>query len=167
MSVRPLVVALLFGGATLQAQAPQSTRPDPPATLNAAQLLARDIYKELVNINTIAEHGSTTLAAEAIARRLRAAGFAEADIFQGGPKPTKGNIVFRMRGTGARKPLILRAHLDVVEAKREDWTRDPFVFEETDGFYYGRGSTDDKPMAAIFTANLIRYRQEGFVPIAP
>ncbi|MBI2796842.1 MAG: M20/M25/M40 family metallo-hydrolase [Gemmatimonadetes bacterium] len=164
MTVRPFVAALLLGGATLRAQAPQATRPDPPASLTAQQQLAREIYRELVNINTTAEHGSTTLAADAIARRLKGAGFPEADIFQGGPKPNKGNLVFRYRGSGARKPLILLAHLDVVEAKREDWNRDPFTFEESDGFYYGRGSADDKPMAAIFTANLIRFKQEGYVP---
>ena len=146
------------------AHAQPATRPDPPASLTAQQQLAKDIYKEIVQINTTAEHGSTTRAADAIAKRLRDAGFAEKDMFQGGPKPTKGNLVFRFHGSGARKPLILLAHLDVVEAKKEDWTRDPFVFEENDGFFYGRGSTDDKPMAAIFTANLIRYKQEGFVP---
>ena len=164
MTVRPIVVALLLGAATLRAQAPQATRPNPPATLTAPQQLAREIYRELVNINTTAERGSTTLAADAIARRLKAAGFPGRDIFQGGPKPTKGNLVFRYHGSGARKPLILLAHLDVVEAKREDWTHNPFTFEENDGFFYGRGSADDKPMAAIFTANLIRYKQEGFVP---
>ena len=146
------------------AHAQQANRPDPPTTLSAAQQLAKDIYKEIVQINTTAERGSTTLAADAIAKRLRDAGFPEKDIFQGGPKPNKGNLVVRYHGSGARKPLILLAHLDVVEAKREDWTRDPFVFEENDGFFYGRGSTDDKPMAAIFAANLIRYKQEGFLP---
>jgi acetylornithine deacetylase/succinyl-diaminopimelate desuccinylase-like protein len=81
-----------------------------------------------------------------------------------GPNPRKGNLVARLRGTGARKPLLLLAHTDVVEAKREDWSVDPFTFLEQDGYFYGRGTSDDKAMAAIFIANLIRYKQEGFVP---
>ena len=80
------------------------------------------------------------------------------------PAPRKGNLVARLRGTGARRPLLLLAHLDVVEARREDWSIDPFTLLEQDGYFYGRGTSDDKAMAAIFVANLIRYRQEGFVP---
>lgn len=126
--------------------------------------LTHDIFKELIEINTTNSVGSTTLAAEAMATRLRSAGFTDKDIFIGGPNGRKGNLVATLRGTGKRKPLLLLAHLDVVEAKREDWTMDPFKFEEKEGYYYARGSRDDKAMAAIFVANLIRMKQEKIVP---
>jgi acetylornithine deacetylase/succinyl-diaminopimelate desuccinylase-like protein len=126
---------------------------------------ARDIYKELVEINTTdTPAGNVTKAAEAMAERLKAAGFAATDIQVLGPNPKKHNLVFRWHGTGARKPVLLLAHLDVVEAKREDWSFDPFTFLEKDGFFYGRGTSDDKAMAAQFVANLIRLKQEGFTP---
>jgi len=125
---------------------------------------AREIYRELIDINTTDSVGSVTKAAEAMAARLRAAGFAPADVQLLGPDPRKHNLVARLRGTGSRRPLLLVAHLDVVEAKREDWSVDPFVMIEKDGYFYGRGTTDDKAMAASLTANLIRLKQEGFVP---
>jgi acetylornithine deacetylase/succinyl-diaminopimelate desuccinylase-like protein len=126
---------------------------------------ARDIFKQLIEINTTdTERGNITTAAEAMAARLRAAGFPEADVKVLGPDPRKGNLVARYRGTGGRKPILLLAHLDVVEAKREDWSFDPFTFLEKDGYFYGRGTTDDKSMAAHFVANLIRLREEGFKP---
>ncbi|HEY3306031.1 MAG TPA: M20/M25/M40 family metallo-hydrolase [Candidatus Binatia bacterium] len=128
------------------------------------QQLAREIYKELVDINTTDSVGNTTLAAEAMARRLRRAGFPEDDIHVLGSDARKGNLVTRLRGTGARRPILLLAHLDVVEARREDWSFDPFKFQEQDGYFLGRGTSDDKAMAAIFVANLLRYKQEGFVP---
>ena len=118
---------------------------------------AREIYKELVEINTTdTPAGNVTKAAEAVAARLKAAGFPAADMQILGPDPRKGNLVFRYRGTGAARPLLLLAHLDVVEAKREDWSMDPFTFVEKDGFFYGRGTSDDKAMASQFVANLIR-----------
>src|SRR5207247_11438516 len=80
------------------------------------------------------------------------------------PGPRKGKLVARMRGTGAKKPILLVAHIDVVEAKREDWSLDPFKLQEKDGYFYGRGTADDKFMAAAFVANLIRYMQEGYKP---
>src|SRR6476619_5844349 len=126
--------------------------------------LARDIYKEFVEIRSGYTTGATTPVAEAAARRLRAAGFPEADIFIGGAIPTKANLVVRYRGTGARKPLLLLAHTDVVEAKREYWSMDPFQFIEKDGYFYGRGTGDDKSQAAIWIANLICYRREGYRP---
>ena len=128
-------------------------------------LRAREIYKELVEINTTdTPAGNVTKAAEAMAARLKAAGFPATDIQVLGPDPKKGNLVLRWRaGAGAgRKPILLLAHLDVVEAKREDWSFDPFTFLEKDGFFYGRGTSDDKAMAAQFVANLIRLKQEGF-----
>src|SRR5262245_45860994 len=118
--------------------------------LNARQAAVRAIYEELLEIDTTHSTGSTTVAAEAVAKRLRAAGVPAEDIAQLGPSPTKGNLVARLHGTGPEKPLLLLAHLDVVEAKREDWSVDPFTLLEKDGFFYGRGTADDKAMAAIF-----------------
>ena len=126
--------------------------------------LARDIYKELVEINTVTATGDTDKAAKAMAARLRAAGFSGSDVQAFTPAPRKGNLVARLRGTGARRPILLLAHLDVVEAKREDWSSDPFTLLEKDGYFYARGSADDKYMAAVFVANLIRMKQEGFMP---
>ena len=126
---------------------------------------AREIFKQLIEINTTdTPGGNVTRAAEAMAARLKAAGFADADVQVLGPDPRKGNLVARLRGTGAKRPLLLLAHLDVVEAKREDWSFDPFVFREQDGYFYGRGTSDDKSMAAHFVANLIRLKEEGFRP---
>jgi acetylornithine deacetylase/succinyl-diaminopimelate desuccinylase-like protein len=133
-------------------------------TLAPHQQLARDIYQELVEINTVTATGDIARAAEAMAARLRSAGFAGEDVQVFSPVPRKGNLVARLRGSGARKPILLLAHLDVVEAKREDWSVDPFKLLEKDGFFYGRGTGDDKFMAAAFVANLIRYKQEGFKP---
>jgi len=126
--------------------------------------LAFDIYRELIEIQTVTDRGDTGQAADAMAARLKAAGFTDEDVRVFKPAPRKGNLVARLRGTGARKPILLMAHIDVVEAKREDWTSDPFKLVEKDGFYYARGSTDDKFMASAFVANLIRYKQEGFRP---
>jgi acetylornithine deacetylase/succinyl-diaminopimelate desuccinylase-like protein len=138
-----------------------SSRIIPP---DAERQLARDIYKEMIEIKSGYSTGSTTPVAEAAAARLRRAGFPEADIFIGGAIPTKHNLVVRYRGTGARKPILLLAHTDVVEAKREDWSTDPFTFIEKDGYFYGRGTGDDKAQAAVWIANLIRYKREGFKP---
>src|SRR6476469_10734302 len=114
--------------------------------------LAFDIYKELVEINTVTATGDTLQAAEAMAARLRAAGIPAEDIHVFNPSPKKGNLVVRYRGTGARKPMILMAHIDVVDAKREDWSTDPFTLTEKDGYFYGRGTGDDKFMATAFVA---------------
>src|SRR5581483_4033998 len=134
--------------------------------LTPEQAALRDIYREMVEINTTDSAGDTTRAAQAVAKRLRAAGFQDADVRvivpPGGPK--KGNLVARLRGTGAKRPLLLLAHLDVVEAKREDWQRDPFKLVEEKGYFYARGAADDKAMASVFAANMIRMKYEGFVP---
>src|SRR5689334_11963642 len=108
--------------------------------LTPTQQLPHDIYKELIEINTADSVGNTTLAADAVARRFRAAGFPDSDIFEGGPPPDKYNVVIRYHGTGgpgARKPLMLLAHLDVVQALKTDWSPDidPFKFTERDGYY--------------------------------
>jgi acetylornithine deacetylase/succinyl-diaminopimelate desuccinylase-like protein len=136
----------------------------PVHALTPEQQLAFDIYKELVEINTVTETGDTLRAAEAMVVRLRAGGFDVADVQVLSPAPRKGNLVARLRGSGARKPILLLAHLDVVEARREDWSLDPFKLIEKDGYFYGRGTADDKFMAAAFVANLIRYKQEGYRP---
>jgi acetylornithine deacetylase/succinyl-diaminopimelate desuccinylase-like protein len=126
--------------------------------------LARAIYKEMVEIQSGFTTGATTPVAQAVARRLRAAGFSDADIFVGGAAANKANLVVRYRGTGRRRPILLLAHTDVVEAKREDWSMDPFTLTEKDGYFYGRGTGDDKAQAALWIANLLRYKREGFKP---
>jgi acetylornithine deacetylase/succinyl-diaminopimelate desuccinylase-like protein len=130
----------------------------------AERQLARAIYKEMIEVNSGFTTGATTPIAEAVARRLRAAGFPAADIFVGGAHARKANLVVRYRGMGRRRPILLLAHTDVVEAKREDWSMDPFTLNERDGYFYARGTGDDKAQAAIWIANLIRYRREGFKP---
>jgi acetylornithine deacetylase/succinyl-diaminopimelate desuccinylase-like protein len=132
--------------------------------LKPHQQLAHDIYKELIEIDTTTATGDTARAADAMAARLKAGGFAEADVHAFSPAPRKGNLVARLHGSGARKPILLVAHLDVVPAKREDWSVDPFKLIEQDGYFYARGSSDDKYMATSFIANLIRYKQEGYKP---
>ena len=132
------------------------------AELSPQQRAFREIYQELVEINTTNSIGDTTKAAEAMAARLRAAGLADTQVLSSGPR--KGNLVARLRGTGARRPILLIAHIDVVEAKREDWEFDPFKLQEVDGEFRARGVIDDKAMAAAFVANLIEYVKEGFRP---
>ena len=118
-----------------------------------ADPLAREIFRELVEINTTdTPAGNVTAAADAMAARLRAGGFAAADVQVLGPNPRKHNLVARYRGKGTRRPILLLAHLDVVAARREDWTTNPFTFLEKDGYFYGRGTTDDKSLAAHFVA---------------
>ena len=126
--------------------------------------LVRDLLRELIEINTTHSSGSTGKAAEAMAARLRAAGFAPSDVQVLGPRPERANLVVKYRGTGARRPLLLIAHLDVVEANREDWTTDPFRFVEKDGYFYGRGTMDIKCGDAILVANLIRWKRENYKP---
>ncbi len=135
-------------------------------TQSPEQKQFRAIYQELVEINTTDSAGDTTQAARAMAARLKAGGYVDADmqviVPPGGPK--KGNLVARLKGSGAKKPLLLLAHLDVVEAKRDDWERDPFKLVEENGYFYARGASDDKSMAAAFVANMIRMKRDGFVP---
>jgi len=130
----------------------------------ATKQLSHDIFKELIEINTTDSVGSVTAAAEAMAKRLRDAGFAERDLQVLGPNDRKKNMVVRLRGTGKHKPVLLIGHLDVVEARREDWTTDPFQFVEKDGFYYGRGTQDMKSGDAIMVTTLIRMKKEGYQP---
>jgi acetylornithine deacetylase/succinyl-diaminopimelate desuccinylase-like protein len=131
---------------------------------NADKQLARDIFQQLIDINTTHSSGSTTVAAEAMAKRLRDAGFPASDIVVMGPDPRHGNMVLRYRGTGAHQPILLIGHLDVVEARRSDWTTDPFHFVEKDGYFYGRGTQDMKSDDAIWVADFIRLKREGYKP---
>ncbi len=157
------ILTVLLAAAALQlsisafAQSPQ---------LSPDQKLLREIYEELVEINTTDSAGDTTQAARAMAARLRAGGYADADLHVIVPPgaPKKGNLVARLKGSGAKKPLLLLAHIDVVEAKREEWERDPFKLVEENGYFYARGAADDKAMAAAFVSNMIRMKREGFTP---
>ncbi|MCL9683377.1 M20/M25/M40 family metallo-hydrolase [Legionella maioricensis] len=128
------------------------------------QQRARAIYKQFIEVQSGFTTGSTTPLVEIAVKRLKEAGFSDKDIFVGGASPQKANLVVRYRGTGEQKPLLLLAHTDVVEAKPSDWSMNPFQLTEKEGYFYGRGSLDDKAQAAIWIANLIQYKHEGFKP---
>ncbi len=148
-----VIFCALLSGAAVKAQSPK-----------AEDALARDIFKELIQINTTDSVGNVTAAAQAMAARLRQAGFTDADMQLLGPNDNKLNLVVRLRGTGKHKPVLLMGHLDVVEARREDWSMDPFKFVEKDGYFYGRGTQDMKNGDAIMVTSLIRLKQEKFKP---
>lgn len=158
---RGLLLALVAVGAMTLGGQPSTVRAQ---TLAAHQTLARGIYQQLVEINTVTATGDTLEAAQAMAGRLKAAGFDDADVRVLSPAPRKGNLVARLRGTGTRRPILLLAHIDVVAASASDWTAEPFKLEERDGYFYGRGVGDNKYMASALVANLIRYKKEGFRP---
>ena len=130
----------------------------------AADALARQVFKQLIEINTTESVGSVTAASEAMAERLRAAGFTGEDLQILGPNDRKKNLVVRLHGAGKHKPVLLIGHLDVVEARREDWTTDPFQLVEKDGYLFGRGTQDMKNGDAIMVTTLIRLKKEGFRP---
>jgi acetylornithine deacetylase/succinyl-diaminopimelate desuccinylase-like protein len=132
-------------------------------TLSGYQNLAHDVFKELIEINTTSTYGSTK-AAEAMALRLKSAGFPDSDISVIGPDPQHKNLVVRYHGKDKLKPVLFICHLDVVEALPQDWSFAPFTFLEKDGYYYGRGTTDIKCEDADLIANFIRLRKEGYVP---
>lgn len=140
------------------------TIPGPIAAQQEHRDLERDILEELVEINTSDSAGHTDLAAQAMARRLADAGFPRADLQILQLDTGVYSLVARYRGRGTAKPILMIAHLDVVPARREDWSVDPFTFLEKDGYYYGRGSADDKAGVAMLVANFIRLKREGFVP---
>jgi acetylornithine deacetylase/succinyl-diaminopimelate desuccinylase-like protein len=139
----------------------QQTTLDP-----ANRQLAHDVFKQLIEINSTDSIGSTTLVAEAMRKRLLDAGFSPADVIILGPNPRKGNMVARIHGRAGStlKPVLIICHTDVVEAKREDWTTDPFVFTEKDGFFYGRGTQDMKDSDAAMVTAFIRMKREAYVP---
>lgn len=161
------VVWMTAGALMALATAASAQTAEPPKSVRPDQLAFRDLYKELVEINTTLSVGSCTAAAEAMGARLKAAGFPEADVkvvvADGHPK--EGSLVAVLRGTDAKsKPMLLLAHIDVVEANRADWTRDPFKLVEENGYFFGRGTSDDKAQAAIWVDSLIRLKQSGFKP---
>ena len=151
--------AVAISAVPLRAQSGTETKPD-----NATRQLSRDIFKQLIEINTTDSAGSTTVAAKAMAERLRSAGFAASDVQVLGPNDRKGNLVARLHGSGGRKPILLMGHLDVVEARREDWSMDPFKFTEKDGYFYGRGTQDMKSGDAILVTTLMRLKKENYRP---
>jgi acetylornithine deacetylase/succinyl-diaminopimelate desuccinylase-like protein len=130
----------------------------------ATRQLSHDIFQQLIEINSTDSVGSVTAAAEAMQKRFLDAGFSPKDLYLGGPNDRKKNLVVRLHGAGKHKPVLLIGHLDVVEARREDWTTDPFQFVEKDGFYYGRGTQDMKGGDAVMVMTLIRMKKEGFQP---
>src|ERR1700691_1296352 len=141
--------------ANAQSAPPNSAPPNP---------LAREIFQQLIEINTTDSVGNVTTAAEAMAVRLGDAGFTGNDVIVDGPNDRKKNLVARIHGTGQRKPILFIGHLDVVEARREDWTTDPFQFIEKDGYFYGRGTDDMKEGDAILVTNFIRMKRENYKP---
>lgn len=128
--------------------------------------LALEIFRELVEIPTTESGVGSTPAAETLAKRFRAEGFVDADVQVLGPSARKKNVVVRLHGKGPGKPILLIGHLDVVEARREDWSADidPFKLTERDGYFYGRGTQDMKDGDAILAANFIRWKREHWVP---
>jgi acetylornithine deacetylase/succinyl-diaminopimelate desuccinylase-like protein len=137
----------------------------PQPALSPEHQTARDIFKQLIEINTTdTPAGNVTIAAEAMATRFRVAGFPPEDIHLDGPLPNKKNLVVRFHGRGPEKPILFLAHLDVVEALRQDWSIDPFKFNEVEGFFYGRGTSDIKQGDTILVANFIRLKKEGWIP---
>ena len=164
MTMRGKTKTLLLTAAALCLASAAHAQPAPKDTGEGA---FRALYKELVEINTTASVGSCTAAAEAMGARLKAAGFPDGDVKVLFPPehPKAGALIATLRGKDPKAgAILLLAHIDVVEAKREDWTRDPFTLVEENGYFYARGASDDKAMAAIFTDSLVRYRTEGFKP---
>jgi acetylornithine deacetylase/succinyl-diaminopimelate desuccinylase-like protein len=157
MKFRPayawVVLVCVFNAGALSAQVSDTTKQ-----------LSHDILKQLVEINTTDSVGSTTVAADAMAKRLLDAGFPAEDVHVLGPDARKGNLVARIHGSGAQKPILFICHLDVVEARREDWSMDPFQFIEKDGYFYGRGTGDIKDGDAFLVTTFIRLRQENYQP---
>ncbi|MEK6612912.1 MAG: M20/M25/M40 family metallo-hydrolase [Gemmatimonadota bacterium] len=133
---------------------------------SAPARLGRDVLREMIEVNTTDAHGSTTVLANKLAARFTAAGFPATDVQVVGPADSTRHhsLVVRWRGTGTARPFLLLAHLDVVEARREDWSFDPFTLVERDGFFYGRGTTDVKGPAATLVASLLQLKSEGFTP---
>ncbi len=151
-----LVLALcLASGRPVQAQSAR----------DSSRVLARAVLEELIGFNTAPSGGQMSRATSAMATRLWGAGYGAADVQLAGPDSAHQNLVATLRGRDpAAKPIVLMAHVDVVEALAADWSMDPFVLHETDGFFYGRGTTDNKGGAALLVANMMRWKREGYVP---
>src|SRR3954470_23144370 len=149
--MKRLMIAVVLGGLGLAAHA---------QTLTPEQKRFHAIYKELIETNTSHSAGDNTLAARRMAKHLKDAGLADADVQIFEPFPKKGNLVARFKGDGSKKPILLLAHIDVVEALRSDWKSDPFVLQETDGYFTARGSIDDKSMAAAFVSVVSQLKRE-------
>ena len=132
--------------------------------LTPNQQLAHDVLKQLVEINTTSDVIGTEQSAKAIQQRLLAAGFAQDDVQVMGPDAKHSNVFIRLKGRSSEKPILMIAHQDVVPARREDWSFDPFTFTEKDGYYYGRGVSDDKQGDANIITNMIRWKKEGWTP---
>jgi acetylornithine deacetylase/succinyl-diaminopimelate desuccinylase-like protein len=170
MRIRHCVLAVLGLGAFVNAQAADITASRQTAAskqARAGEAEFRELYKELVEINTTLSVGSCTDASNAMKARLKAAGFADDQLHVIVPPDRKqdGNLIAILPGSDkSLKPLLLLAHIDVVEANRADWERDPFKLVEEDGFFYARGSSDDKAMAAVFTDSMVRFKQEKYRP---
>jgi acetylornithine deacetylase/succinyl-diaminopimelate desuccinylase-like protein len=157
--MRTWFAAFAFVGLAATASAQIETTPD--ATTKA---LATSIFKQLIEINSSDSVGSVTACSVAMQQRLLDAGFSKADIYLGGPNDRKENLVVRYKGTGKQQPILFIGHEDVVEARREDWTTDPYKFIEKDGYYYGRGTQDMKESDAIMVTTFIRLKKAGYVP---
>jgi len=156
--IRSLLLLLACAPAA-SAQVASALRPD--------QAAFRELFKELVETNTTLSSGSCTLAAERMAARLKASGFGDSQItlFATVEHPKEGGLVAVYPGTSKTvKPLLLIAHIDVVEARREDWERDPFTLFEENGYFYARGTSDTKALAAVWVDTLIRFKQQGYAP---
>ena len=161
------ILAALFACA-VSAAATAAATPTAPQDSAAGEQRFRALYKELVETNTTLSAGNCTLAAERLAARLRAAGFAESDLhpFAAPDHPKEGGLIAVYPGRDPKlKAILLLAHIDVVEAKREDWTRDPFTLIEENGSFYARGAMDDKAEASIWVDLLIRYHAENYRPL--
>ena len=162
-----MLKSLVLAGALLAGVAGAALAQDASTPLRPDQARFRALYKELVETNTSLSVGSCTLAAERMAAHLKAAGFPDSDIhlFTAPDHPKEGGLVAILPGRDPNaKAVLMLAHLDVVEAKREDWTRDPFTLIEENGYFYGRGSIDDKSMASIWVDTMDRFKEEGFRP---
>lgn len=166
-SLAASLCVLLAAGAGEAADIHASKQSGASKSARAGEPAFRELYKELIEINTTLSVGSCTDAASAMKARLLKAGYPESDLhlIASADRPKDGNLIALLPGTDASlKPIMLLAHIDVVEAKREDWERDPFKLTEEDGYFYARGASDDKAMAAIFTDSMVRYKQEGYKP---
>ena len=165
MAIGVAVIAIVLGGAIAIATSSRAQTPEPAPRPD--QLAFRSLYEELVETNTTLSEGSCTLAAERMGARLTAAGYPAADVRVLAPAdlPKDGNLVATLHGSDANAPaLLLLAHIDVVEANRADWTRDPFTLIEEGGYFYARGASDDKAQAAVWVDTLVRLKAEGFTP---